>query len=302
MKYVKYRFTVVGGDKRMLALLRLLLLRGHSVSAALVTDGISSLSGLTVYSSYEKAMEACDILVLPMPVTRDNTNIFSLGTDTAVSIENILDCARRCNIKYVLAGNVSDKINELAYKRGIEIIDYSLNEDFLQKNAQATAEGALMIGMENIDRTINKSNILVSGYGRIAKYLSHMLYSLGAHVTVAARSDEALRLARLAGYDTVSLSQENSEQEIKNALCNSDIVFNTVPCHIFDSQTLSRDSKALYIELASCPGGIDLKAARDVGIRVIFAPSLPGRCFPESAGGYIYDGIYECLKERRVYI
>lgn len=302
MKYVKYRFTVVGGDKRTLALLRLLLLRGHSVSVALAPDGATALSGLTVYSNYEKVMETCDILILPMPITRDDINIFSLCSDTAVSIENILDCAKRNNIKHVLAGNVSDKINELAHKKEIDLIDYSLSEDFLQKNAKATAEGALMIGMENIDRTINGSNILISGYGRIASYLSRMLYSLGAHVTVAARSADALQRAGNEGYDTVRLMQENSEQEIRRILDGSDIIFNTVPSHIFGRNVLGSCGNALYIELASCPGGVDLKAARDIGVRVIFAPSLPGRCFPESAGGYIYDGIYECLKERRVYI
>lgn len=301
MKYVKYRFTVVGGDKRMLALSRLLLLRGHAVSAALTIDGMSALSGLAIYNSYEKAMEASDCLILPMPVTRDGTSVFSLGSDTKASIEDILLCARRNNIKYVLAGNISDEIHMLASDAGVELIDYSLSEEFLQKNAHATAEGALMIAMENTDRTLRGSKILVSGYGRIASSLAHMLYVMGADVTVAARSADALSRASELGYNTVTLSNDG-KKTIRDAFYSSDIIFNTVPHHIFDRDILTEGSKALYIELASCPGGIDLKAARDMDIRVIFAPSLPGRCFPESAGEYIYEGIYECLKERRAYI
>ena len=45
--------------------------------------------------------------------------------------------------------------------------------------------------------------------------------------------------------------------------------------------------KTLLIDLASAPGGVDIKAARELGANVIWATSLPGKYAPRSAGEMI---------------
>ena len=53
----------------------------------------------------------------------------------------------------------------------------------------------------------------------------------------------------------------------------------------------------LVVDLASKPGGVDLEAASQMGVRVIWALSLPGKVAPVTAGRAIRDTIYHILHE-----
>ena len=55
----------------------------------------------------------------------------------------------------------------------------------------ATSEAALAILIENTEKTLFGSNILIIGYGRIAKILAEYLKALKANVTVCARKEIA---------------------------------------------------------------------------------------------------------------
>lgn len=304
MKSIKYRFTLIGGDKRIAALARVLASRGHTVNICKSSEDLSAHSGIKVYSGFERAVANGDFVVLPMPISRDGVHVSaSVGdADEQILISDVLDCAKRCGVKRILGGNISKSIKEMAENKEVSLIDYSLSEQFLQSNAESTAEGGIMVAMENTDVTIKGSSVLVGGYGRIAKYLAKLLLSMGADVTVAARKDEALSHAESIGCKAVKIGELAEAEKFKQAVQNSRIIFNTVPSLIFSEELIGKKSSATYIELASCPGGIDLRAAREAGMNIIFAPSLPGRYSPESAGGYIFDSIYQNLKERVIYI
>ena len=73
---------------------------------------------------------------------------------------------------------------------------------------------------------------------------------------------------------------------------------NTVPARVLDGERLA-DLKpgCLVIDLASRPGGVDLEAAARLGVRVIWALSLPGRVAPVTAGKILRDTIYHILDE-----
>lgn len=299
----KYRFTLIGGDKRIFALAKLLRANGHTVGMCKCCEDASSLSGVTFYSNYKIAIADADVLVLPMPISRDKLHVSTCTPDgEGILLEDIFRCASKHGIKHILGGNISKEITDIAEASGVSLIDYSLSEQFLVSNAEATAEGGLMIAMENTEKTIKGSEILVGGFGRIAKHLSGLLYAFGADVTIAARSDEALANARAMGYKTVRLCDDKENVQLRDALQKSDLIFNTVPALIFRREHFGDKNNSIYIELASCPGGIDLRNARETGMKIIFAPSLPGRCFPVSAGKYIYDSIYEILRTKGVYI
>ncbi len=77
-------------------------------------------------------------------------------------------------------------------------------EELAVANAVPTAEGAIQIALEELPITLHGARALVIGYGRLGKALAQRLDGLGARVTVAARSWEALAWAqsRGAGYRT----------------------------------------------------------------------------------------------------
>lgn len=95
---------------------------------------------------------------------------------------------------------------------------------------------------------------------------------MGAQTYVEARKYADLAMIEGHGYEPLPLG------ELKNHIHEFDIIFNTVPSMILDRELLKNVKKdALIIDLASKPGGVDFEAAKDYGVRVIWALSLPGK-------------------------
>ena len=53
----------------------------------------------------------------------------------------------------------------------------------------------------------------------------------------------------------------------------------------------------MLIDLASNPGGIDKKVAKEKGLQLIWALALPGKVAPTTTAEFIKDTIYNILKE-----
>jgi len=159
-------------------------------------------------------------------------------------------------------------------------------------NATPTSEGALQIAMEELPITLHESSCMVIGYGRIGRYLSYCLKALGANVTVSARRLSDLAWASAFGYTGIKTS------EIKNNCKNLDVIFNTVPSQVLTSEELSvLPEGCLCIDLASKPGGINFEAAQELGVKVIWALSLPGKVAPFTSGKIIKNAVYNILDE-----
>lgn len=293
----KYIFTILCGDKRQLEMARLLLERGHRVRIYGVEDA-HNLNGASIYTNWKNAVEGCDVILLPLPVTRDGETInISASLDISPIYLNELyaiACKSKCG--FILGGILPSDIENQCDEK-IKIIDYYKDELLQRKNAIPSAEGALMIAMQHTDTTVKNMPVLVLGYGRIAAYLSKILYCLGADVTVAARSVEAIKSAKDNGYNTVILGSD--EMALTEAFDKTRVVFNTIPSVIFTRSMIDNlNSKPLYIEIASNKGGIDMSAARNKGIEVICAPSIPAKYSPVTAGRYIFETITEILAKR----
>lgn len=159
-------------------------------------------------------------------------------------------------------------------------------------NAVPTAEGAVQIAMEELPITLHRARVLVLGFGRLGKLAAHRFAALGAKVSVAARKWADLAWAEAYGYGAERIDQ------LGGWLCAYDLVINTVPSRVLGAGYLA-DLKpgCLVVDLASKPGGVDLEAASQMGVRVIWALSLPGKVAPVTAGRAIRDTIYHILHE-----
>ena len=74
------------------------------------------------------------------------------------------------------------------------------------------------------------------------------------------------------------------------------LVVNTVPSTVLSENELVKlKHDTVLIEIASPPYGIDFDSAKRLGIKVIKAPSLPGRYFPVEAGEVIAKTIIKEL-------
>jgi len=134
---------------------------------------------------------------------------------------------------------------------------------------------------------------LCLGFGRIGKVLAKMLSGIGANVSVAAR--KASDFAWISAYGYTPLHIEKLEDKIGKY----DVVFNTVPHLILDFSLLSKLKKdVLVIDLASRPGGTAFDVARQLGVKVKWELSLPGRVAPQTAGKIIANTILNIVESQ----
>ena len=292
----RYTFSVIGGDCRQLAIIKELIQGGHRVkvfSLGVPTEGIV---GAEIASSLDKAVSGADVILLPLPTSRDGKSVNLTSSSENIKLEDVFHAISKCEHRLIIGGLISDEIINNALSYGIDMIDYYKSEDLQQKNALPSAEGAIMVAMENTDSVLEGMNVLVCGYGRIGKILASKLKLLGASVSVAARKDAALCEIAMSGFSPIDSRKIN---QLTDASKEANVIFNTVPNLIFTRQIIENiDVDTLYIEIASSPGGIDLQSARSHGMRIIFAPSLPGKYAPASAGEYIFETIKDILDKR----
>lgn len=277
------RISVIGGDLRQAEVAKLFSDAGYEVT----TYGMKNPSDATI----QQASDA-DVIIFPMPVCigkKINAPFF----DGEIYAEEILDNMSWKTI--VLGGKFPDFMKERMKRRNIIFEDYLEREELAIKNAEATAEGALEIAIRETPITINESRSIVTGWGRIAKFMALMLRSLGSEVTIYARKLSARAEAQSLGFKALDIS------DMKNNISGYDIIINTVPAMLFDEEALIKtDKNTLIIDLASKPGGVDFEAADALGIQAIQALGLPGKTAYRTAGKIIYEAIENILSELEV--
>ena len=196
------------------------------------------------------------------------------------------------NAKILIAGSITPEIYDMVNDEYIEIIDIMKREELAVLNTIATAEGTIQIAIENTNKIIHGSEVLILGFGRIGKVLARKLAGLSAKVTCAARKDEDLAWIQAYGHKATNINL------IGKNLSEFDVIINTVPQMILTAEKMEYvKPECLLIDLASNPGGIDKKAAKEKGLQLVWALALPGKVAPTTTAEFIKDTIYNILKE-----
>lgn len=280
---------VVGGDQRQVRLAELLAEDGHRVHTYALERAEEPKGTVMPAGSLEK-MGKADCVILPLPAAGEGGLLNTPLSDEKIPITQLLDAMRPGQL--MAGGRLDEETILAAQARGLLWRDYFAREELAVANAVPTAEGAIQLAMENMPITIHVCRALVIGYGRIGRILADRLRGLGAFVTVAARRYEQLAWAETDGCTAQRLG------DMGGWLCGYDLIINTVPARVLTEELLG-DLKpsCLVIDVASKPGGVDLEAARRLGVPVIWALSLPGKVAPVTAGRVIQQTIYHILQE-----
>lgn len=255
--------------------------------------------GICFCGSCREAITGSAGIVFPLPATTDGVllNCPFDSSDTHIRMDEILTMIEPGMI--VIGGKIPAEFMANAEAKGVRVRDYFDSEEFQIQNAYTTAEAALSIAMNSLDKNICGAKVAVTGYGRIARHLVRLLKNLGAEVTVAARKDSDLAWAFSIGCSTVKIESENKSMHGLSPLLHGyDIIYNTVPHWLFDRNFLEKsDKKTFLVDLASVPGGVDICAAKEFGSNVLWATSLPGKYAPVSAGDLIASCVSRILHE-----
>lgn len=285
-------FSIIGGDLRTIKLAKILAEDGNEIYVYGLekAEELKDNSNIIFTEKISRAIpKDVEVVIGPIPFTSNGININAPFGEKEISIREMIHYLEG---KILIAGSISPEIYDMANDEYIEIIDIMKREELAVLNTISTAEGAIEIAISNTNKIIHGSEVLILGFGRIGKVLARKMAGLSAKVTCAARKDEDLAWIRAYGH------KETNINALGENLSQYDIILNTVPHLVLNKERLQYVKKdVLLIDLASNPGGIDKKEARELNLKLVWALALPGKVAPVTTAEFIKDTIYNILKE-----
>ncbi|MBC8080585.1 MAG: dipicolinate synthase subunit DpsA [Gorillibacterium sp.] len=286
------RVTMIGGDARQLVVIRKLAQLGASIQIIGFDNWECHIDGVRKVNLSPESVVSSDAILLPAVGTNDegfiessySTNTFHFSDDIIKAIPAHAQ---------IITGMAKPYLKKKCLAYGIRLVELFERDDVAILNSIPTAEGALLMAIQNTDYTIHGSNCLVLGIGRTGLTMAHTLKGLGAHVSVGVRRPKHYARACVMGFDPFYMT------ELGERAAHADIIFNTVPVMVLPASILSKlPIHSLIIDLASKPGGTDFNYAEAHGIKAFLAPGLPGIVAPKTAGGIIGETICLLLTEK----
>lgn len=171
---MKNNFAIIGGDERLIHLAEMLTNDKNNV----YLYGLEKNSNIQNCQNLEEAIKNAKIIISSIPFSKDGINIYAPFSEKEIPIKQLIKSIEN---KILFAGSIpSTLIKE-------NIIDLMEQEDLTILNTIATAEGTINEIITNTKTILHKSEILIIGFGRVAKVLAKKLEGLDAKVTCSAR-------------------------------------------------------------------------------------------------------------------
>lgn len=285
------KFAIIGGDLRIVKLADMLAKEENTIYVYGLekAEDLKENSKIIKCDTIKKAIQDVEIVIGPIPFSTNGNTLNAPFAENEITIRKMMN---EINAKVLIAGGISPEIYGMANDEYVEIIDIMKREELAVLNTIATAEGTIEIIIENTNKILHGSEVLILGFGRIGKVLARKLAGLSAKVTCAARKDEDIAWIQAYGHKATNINS------IGENLKKFDIIINTVPHMILTEEKLQNvKQECLLIDLASNPGGIDKKAVKSKRLKFIWALSLPGKVAPTTSAEFIKETIYNIIKE-----
>lgn len=284
----KIKIAVIGGDRREEVLIKSLAERGFNLSV--FSDQTIDQTNIVYDNNLKNVLVDADVVIAPMSSTDKDCYLKSTFVKNKIQINP--DFFNKINKKPLfLIGFATEKLKKLLESRSISYIELARLENLAVMNAIPTAEAAIKIGIEEMKRTIHGSRSIVYGLGKVGLTLAWRLRLLGSDTHAVTRNKVAIARGKDLGLKMISY------ESLSKYLSEMDIVYNTVPAMLIDSDSITLlDKDSVIIDLASYPGGTDFVAAEKKGIKAIHAIGLPGKVAPLTAGKILAEIIPGLIK------
>ena len=281
--------AILGGDARQLEVIQRLAELDASVSLVGFDNLQNEFSGVTKRPLTPELFEDVDAVILPVVGTDEHGKVQTVFSteDLVLTDQHLSSLPKHAKI---YTGMATDYLKALSAKAGITIVELLERDDVAIYNSIPTAEGAVMLAIQNTDITLHGSNCMVLGMGRTGLTLARTLKGLGANVSVGVRRPEHYARAWEAGFNPFYLDDLLAQAR------KIDLLFNTIPTMIITAQVIAgMPHRAVIIDLASKPGGTDFRYAEKRGIKAILAPGLPGIVAPKTAGRILANTLSQLI-------
>lgn len=264
------KFSVIGGDLRLSNLARTLAndenevyVFGMEKAKDIIND-----ERIKKCKNVNETIEKSNTIITSIPFLKDENEVYATFSDDIIQLDDLIENNHKN--KTLIAGSISENAKEKLEASYGKVIDIMNEEELVILNTIATAEGAVDVAIQNTDITIHGSQVLILGFGRVAKEVANKFHGLSANVTCAARKKSDLAWAKALGYGAVNI------YDIREDLKQYDIIINTIPQMIIDKEEMQYMNKnVLLIDLASSPGGINTNDAQKLRLKFVWALALP---------------------------
>jgi len=278
-----YNFAIIGGDMRQIYMANELIVRNFSVIVYGLNDSLLD-SNCYHANSLADAIYSSQIIITPIPVSKDGDNILSLNSQPDLTIEHL--CSLLSPNHRLYGGCFTQELKKYCETNSIFYYDFMEKEEVVLYNTIATAEGAIAEAINSSTTNLHGSYCLIIGYGRCAVTLAEKLKNLCGHIDIAARSSHALAAAYTASYGTINVL------ELKEKIQQYDYIFNTVPALVLTKELLiNTNPNVVIIDIASAPGGVDYLFAKTFNRNSKLCLGLPGKFAPKSSATFLIDHV-----------
>lgn len=235
-----------------------------------------------------------NIIMFPVSGVRGDLSVTAEYAEEpiVVKIDMLIEAQKNA---LIFTGIKTKILEEMLRISGTEAVALMEDEEVKKENGIPTVEGILADIIYNTPFTINGSTIFVIGYGNIGKRLTSKLNMLGAKVVVGVKDVKEFSKLHECGYNPVLTYNRKS---MAQTIANCDIIINTVPSLIIDSELLRFVNEDTYIlDISSFPHGIDFEMAEKLGVQAKTLLGIPSMVAPKTAGKILSKKIHQKVKE-----
>ncbi len=294
MNSFHYDFAIIGGDKRQVYMANELIARNFSVIAYGLQDPALDLSCIAA-DSMADAMVSSQIILTPIPVSKDGINILTQNVKTDLTVDQL--CRFLTSGQKLFGGCLTKEIIKCCESKEIFYLDLMEQEEIVLFNTIATAEGTIAEAILGSNSNLHGSSCMILGFGRCARTLAEKLKGLCGCIDIAARSPIALAAANAASYGSVPLSG------LDKKINGYDYIFNTIPSLIITRELLMKTNpNVVIIDISSAPGGIDFNASSELGRNARLCLGLPGKYAPKASADFLIEYLLTILERSDSYV
>lgn len=286
-----YDITVIGGD-----LITVKLVQSISKTSKVYVYGLEYADDLRendniiFVDSLKEAVDKSRVIIAPMPLSVKSEYISTVFSKDKIKSEELKSLLHD---KIFFAGDLWEQTKTQLKEQNTVCFDILTNDQLKILSSIITAEGILGIAIQETNTTIHGLKVLVLGFGRTGKMIAKGFDAMGAKVSVEARKPEDLAWIDAYNYEKIDL------RDLSNYLGSFDLIVNTIPANILDNEKLKLFKKgAILINLPTITETkIDIHEANNLGVKYIWASSLPQLVAPVTYAEKIKEVIFNILEE-----
>jgi len=281
--------AIVGGDRREQEIARQAVATGARVRAYGIPWPDDGIPGVTLAADPAGALAGADVALFPIPGIAASGALFAPSCPVPIVPDReSLGGMRKPG--HIILGWADKNLKAHCAALGITLHEYESDTRLMLMRGPAIVEGLLKVMIENTEITIHKSRVCIVGQGTIGFLVMRYMLALGAYTHVAARNPVQRAAAHAAGAEAHALD------ELETLAPTLDAIVSTVPAAVVGRNVLSRLPRhALLVDLAAPPGGIDREAARELGLKFVWARGMGMRA-PKTVGASQWGGIRERIE------